>query len=98
MGAGHGILTKLFDSKAAQTRYKRRRPGQDAFVQWMQDRGREPLNPSPMDIMNFLEYGLQEKKWKLTTVNNYKSAILQLFPVKLQQEIKEDELFKDYTK
>ncbi|KAF9980371.1 hypothetical protein BGZ79_006344, partial [Entomortierella chlamydospora] len=54
MGAGHGILTKLFDSKAAQTRYKRRRPGQQAFVQWMQDHGREPLNPSAMDLMNFL--------------------------------------------
>ncbi|OAQ22217.1 hypothetical protein K457DRAFT_85129 [Linnemannia elongata AG-77] len=30
--------------------------------------------------MNFLDFGLDEKKWKLTTVRTYKSAILQLFP------------------
>jgi len=51
-----------------------------------------------MDLMNFLDYGIEEKKWKLTTVHNYKSAILQLFPVKQQQEIKEDELFKQFIK
>ncbi|KAF9079230.1 hypothetical protein BGX23_004633, partial [Mortierella sp. AD031] len=51
-----------------------------------------------MDLMNFLDYGLEEKKWKLSTVHTYKSAILQLFPVKQQQEIKEDELFKDFSK
>ncbi|KAG0000470.1 hypothetical protein BGZ80_006358 [Entomortierella chlamydospora] len=51
-----------------------------------------------MDLMNFLDHGLEEKKWKLTTVHNYKSAVLQLLPVKQQQEIKEDDLFKEFTK
>jgi hypothetical protein len=64
----------------------------------MQEHGRNPLNPSAMDLMNFLDYGLEEKKWKLTTVHNYKSAILQLFPIKQRLEIKEDELFKDFSK
>ncbi|KAF9113867.1 hypothetical protein BGX30_006798, partial [Mortierella sp. GBA39] len=58
---------------------------------------RDPLNPSAMDLMSFLDYGLEQKKWKLTTVHTYKSAILQLFPVKQQLEIKEDELFRDLT-
>lgn len=64
----------------------------------MQERGHDPLNPSAMDLMNFLDYGLEEKKWKLSTVYTYKSAILQLFPIKQQLEIKEDELFKDFLK
>lgn len=51
-----------------------------------------------MDLMNFLDYGLEEKKWKLTTVHTYKSAILQLLPIDKQLEIKEDELFKDFLK
>ncbi|KAF9114270.1 hypothetical protein BGX30_006652 [Mortierella sp. GBA39] len=52
-----------------------------------------------MDLMNFLDYGLEEKKWKLfTTVHTYKSAILQLFPISQQLKIKEDELFKDFLK
>ncbi|KAF9112604.1 hypothetical protein BGW39_004012, partial [Mortierella sp. 14UC] len=97
-GAGAGVLTKLFDSKAAQTRSKRRIPGQQAYIQWMQARNRDPLNPSAMDLMNFLDYGLEEKKWKLATVHTYKSAILQLFPIKRQLEIKEDELFRDFMK
>jgi len=97
-GAGIGVLAKLFDSKAAQTRQKRRMPGQQAFILWMQDQGRDALNPSAMDLMNFLDYGLDEKKWKLTTVHTYKSAILQLFPIKKQLQIKEDALFKDFLK
>ncbi|KAG9071691.1 hypothetical protein KI688_005904 [Linnemannia hyalina] len=64
----------------------------------MQDHERDPLNPSAMDLMNFLDYGLEEKKWKLTTVLTYKSAILRLFPAKQQLKIKEDELFKDFMK
>ncbi|KAF9343377.1 hypothetical protein BGX26_005833, partial [Mortierella sp. AD094] len=97
-GAGAGVLSKLFDSRAAQTRRKRRIPGQQAFIRWMQEHGHNPFNPSAMDLMNFLDYGLEEKKWKLTTVHTYKSAILQLFPIKQQLKIKEDELFKDFSK
>ena len=75
-GAGTGVLAKLFDSRAAQTRSKRQMPGQQVFIQWMQKHNRDPLNPSAMDLMNFLDYGLEEKKWKLATVHTYKSAIL----------------------
>ncbi|KAG0326078.1 hypothetical protein BG004_003040 [Podila humilis] len=97
-GAGIGVLTKLFDSKAALTRRKRQMPGQQAFILWMQERGHDALNPSAMDVMNFLNYGLDEKKWKLTTVHTYKSAILQLLSSKKQLEIKEDDLFKHFLK
>ncbi|KAG0287667.1 hypothetical protein BGZ97_007027 [Linnemannia gamsii] len=51
-----------------------------------------------MDITNFLAYGLDERKWKLTTARTYKSALLQLFPAELQQEIREDEHFKEFLK
>jgi hypothetical protein len=64
----------------------------------MQDHGHDPLNPSAMDLMNFLDFGLEVNKWKLSTVKAYKSAILQLFPIKLQLEIKDNELFKDFSK
>ncbi|OAQ22671.1 hypothetical protein K457DRAFT_25820 [Linnemannia elongata AG-77] len=73
-------------------------PGQHAFIWWMQEQGRDPLNPSAMDLMNFLDYGLDERKWKLTTLRTYKSAILQLLPAAQQLEIKEDELFREYLK
>ncbi|KAF9326476.1 hypothetical protein BGZ91_001913 [Linnemannia elongata] len=86
------------NKQAAQKRRKGRMPGQQAFIQWMQEQGRDPLSPSAMDLMNFLDYGLDEKKWKLTTIRTYKSAILQLLPAAQQVEIKEDELFREYLK
>jgi hypothetical protein len=39
-GAGTGVLDKLFNSRAAQTHSRRRIPGQQAFIRWMQDRKR----------------------------------------------------------
>ncbi|KAG0224696.1 hypothetical protein BGW41_004970 [Actinomortierella wolfii] len=97
-GAGAGVLAKLFDSKAARSKYKRRGTGQQAFISWMQVKGRDPLNPTAMDIMNFLDYGLEDRKWRLNTLLTYKSAILQLLPVEQQQRIMEDEMFKDFLK
>ncbi|KAG0221732.1 hypothetical protein BGW41_006582, partial [Actinomortierella wolfii] len=51
-----------------------------------------------MDLMNFLDYGLEEKKWRLTTIQAYKSAILQLFTVEHRQTITSNELFQEFMK
>lgn len=97
-GADKGVLNKLFDSKKAQARLKRRNPGQKAYTQWMMDRQRDPLDPTPVDLINFLDYGLTEKKWSVATVSNYKSSVLQLFTTIRQQEIIKDDLFQQYVK
>ncbi|KAG0224314.1 hypothetical protein BGW42_005191 [Actinomortierella wolfii] len=98
MGADEGVLTKLFDSQSAKDRLRRRSPGRKAFVQWMQKRHQDPLKTTAMDLMNFLNHGLEGEKWKLNTLLTYKSAILQLLPQTRRQEISEDEMFKDFLK
>lgn len=97
-GADIGVLHKLFDSKSAQARIRRQNPGQKAYQAWMLERNRDPLNPNPMDLINFLDHGLTQKRWTLTTVNNYKSAVFQLFSSTQQKMIKDDELFQRYLK
>lgn len=95
-GAGPEVIEWLFDLDNAWAQLKKQLPGQKVFKAFMDTWKWDPMRASPMDIANFLEYGLGMKKWEINTVRNYLSATMQLFPGPQQKLIQEHDSFKQY--
>jgi hypothetical protein len=61
-------------------RYKRYAQVQAKFFAWCQEQAVEPMEPSGIAVVNFLADGHSRLQWSVSTIANYRSAILDLFP------------------
>ncbi|KFH68193.1 hypothetical protein MVEG_06922 [Podila verticillata NRRL 6337] len=97
-GADPGVILRLFDSESAKARFNKSTPGQRAFASWMRNRERQIEDTTPMDLTNFLNFGLESKGWKPQTARTYLSAALKYFPMEQQKELRKDENLEDFLR
>ncbi|OAD78744.1 hypothetical protein PHYBLDRAFT_163835 [Phycomyces blakesleeanus NRRL 1555(-)] len=63
---------------------------QRAYIDWAHHHDVDPFIPNPVHIVNYLAYGATHLKWKASTCQAYRSAILDLYSDK-------DSIVKDST-
>lgn len=73
----------MTESTLAKTRKRHYKGPQAQWILHCSMNAIDPFNPSVVELLNFLADGIETKKWSSGTVNNYRSAILSLFPDRL---------------
>jgi len=70
----------MTESALATTRQRGYKGPQTQWVKHCSTHSIDPLHPSAMELLNYLAQGIETKGWKHGTVNNYRSAILNMLP------------------
>ena len=70
----------MTESTLANTRQKSYSGPQARWITHCSANLIDPFSPTAMEVLNYLAEGIETKHWAVGTVNNYRSAILSLFP------------------
>ncbi|KAH7054859.1 hypothetical protein BKA57DRAFT_524309 [Linnemannia elongata] len=82
-GASAATVKVMTESTLAKTRKRHYKGPQAQWILHCSTNSIDPFNPKAVELLNFLAEGIETKRWKPGTVNNYRSAILDLFPDRL---------------
>jgi len=77
--AGASTTATELIMSANPKRYIRYAQTQAKYFAWCQEQGVEPMDPSGVNVVNFLAEGHARLNWSLQTIATYRSAILDLF-------------------
>ncbi|KAF9358265.1 hypothetical protein BGX26_002133 [Mortierella sp. AD094] len=77
----HEITVNLIrDATTEITKRGRYKGVQRQFLEWCKKNNHDFFTPNPVTVMSFLAASFQSQRWKLNTVDTYKSRLLQLYP------------------
>ncbi|KAF9118169.1 hypothetical protein BG015_006723, partial [Linnemannia schmuckeri] len=82
-GASAATVKVMTESTLAKTRKRQYKGPQALWIRHCSTNSVDPFNPTAVQLLNFLADGIETKQWSSGTVNNYRSAILNLFPDRL---------------
>lgn len=66
----------VLDNPREQRKQERYSNIQERYISWVKNRGFDPQQPNPSQLLNWLTAGVLVKSWQASTVNNYKAAII----------------------
>ncbi|KAG0249639.1 hypothetical protein BGZ95_007464, partial [Linnemannia exigua] len=79
-GASSATIKMMIESILAKTRKRYYKGPQAQWILHCSTNSIDPFNPMAVELLNFSADGIETKLWSSGTVNNYRSAILNLFP------------------
>ncbi|KAI1290595.1 hypothetical protein EDD11_009174, partial [Mortierella claussenii] len=69
----------IVDSPAMKRKLKQYATTQDRYIKWAVERGVDPMEPQPAQLLNWLASGVALNNWTSGTVDAYKSAIIHMY-------------------
>ena len=82
-GASAATVKVITESTLTKTCKRQYKGPQALWIRHCSTNSIDPFNPAAIQLLNFLADGIETKQWSSGTVNNYRSAILNLFPDRL---------------
>ncbi|KAF9090467.1 hypothetical protein BGX27_002257 [Mortierella sp. AM989] len=79
-GLHENTINLIRDATSEVIKRSRYKGVQRQFLEWCKKNDQDFFTPNPVTVMNFLAANFQSQHWKSTTVDTYKSQLLQLYP------------------
>jgi len=79
-GLDETTVNLINDAATETLRRKAYKGVQLRFLEWCINNKADYFTPSPATVLNFLSWGHRTSKWRATTVDNYRTKIVQLYP------------------
>ncbi|KAG9062257.1 hypothetical protein KI688_006589 [Linnemannia hyalina] len=78
-GWDEATASLVLDNPREQRKQERYSNIQERYISWVKNRGFDPQQPNPAQLLNWLTAGVLVQNWQASTVNNYKAAIIYMY-------------------
>ncbi|KAF9944206.1 hypothetical protein BGZ72_002661, partial [Mortierella alpina] len=94
VGLSTDAADMILDNPQARRRFFHYGPAQQVYIDWVKKEGKDPDTPDPIVLVNYLAYQMRTRKWKSSTTQAKRTAILALFTDRLP--ITNSPLYQDF--